>query len=55
MKVGDLILCRGPHSTTMGILVLDNKAGGTVKLYDSDRRKSAWCVRSECRVISEGR
>jgi hypothetical protein len=53
MKPGDLILHRGPYDTTMGILLYNNEAGGTLKIYDVDRGKSVWKVKSECKVISE--
>ena len=55
MKPGDLILHRGPYDTTMGILLYNNEAGGTLKIYDVDRGKSVWKVKSECKVISESR
>jgi len=55
VKVGDLIICRGPHVTSVGILIYDNDAGGTLKIFDHERGQMYWVVKSECEVLNESR
>ncbi len=56
MKVGDLIRHddRTYGTTGIGVLLYDNKEGGTLKIYDAKKEKSYWIVRSQCRVLSPG-
>ena len=57
MQVGDLVYCKGglPEYDRTGIVLKDNKEGGTVKIHDTKDGSARWVVRSACRVISESR
>jgi hypothetical protein len=58
VKVGDLALFRGAYTTTIGIVlrIRDNEGGTyTYKIYDMERGRICWVLRSECEVLSECR
>ena len=57
MQPGDLVYCKGglPEYDRTGIVLKDNKEGGTVKIHDTKDGSARWVVRSACRVISENR
>ena len=55
MKLGDLVIWRGHYSTNIGIVMVDNVLGGTVRIFDQDKATAYWVIASECEVISETR
>ena len=56
MKDGDLIRHVGPAGRAdIGVILYDNDAGGTLKIFHQATGKVWWAVKSQCELISESR
>lgn len=47
---GDFIIYRGPYETEMGVVVYNNKEGGTLKILTT-LGKTQWVVTSGCELF----
>ncbi len=50
IKVNSFVIYRTPHSTDLGVVLLVNSAGGTLKVLNT-RGQIKWFVTSSCEVI----
>ncbi len=54
IKVNDFIVYRLPFKTDIGVVLMRNDEGGTLKILATDG-KVRWVVTSECEVLYESR
>ena len=47
---GDFIICRGPYNTDLGVVMHNNKKGGTLKILTT-LGKVFWVVTSQCELF----